>query len=504
MRNLSLLFVAGVTMAVAGCSGSAQTRDVQPPASAESRAARPAEPEGPSPHVRKTEVGGRLTASEQKYAAIEGAKLKAYVEDMAAIARRYRDNGHPQYWGRIIGSEADAETARWVQQKFESLKMTDVHQQPIDLAPQWMAKRWSVAASASGKTLELSTAQPTYNAVGTPAGGMDLEAVYVGLGSDADIALSRDVKGKAVFFYSTDLTSRHVGVADNAIKRLGERGAAAIFVIQGIPGNIRTQFYPVQSPVPTFTLGQRDGLAMRDLIGANAAGPAPRVRLVLEVENVPNLKSSTVWGTLPGTTAETVFIVAHRDGWFEGANDNASGVAVMAVLAEYFAKMTPAQRRRNITFLGTTGHHNNGINSGAYFGEHKELFEKAALIINCEHIGAKDTGHYNIRMSNQPAPSSWYATGPVLGNIVTNALDAFGVATTTESGARPGGEIGRYFQYAPSVQVMSGGYVWHSDAETPDTISTTGIEAVTRAYAKIVADVNATDIKALRSVESTQ
>ena len=454
-------------------------------------------PQAPQP-TRTKEVGGRLAPADQQYAAIDGAKLKGYVEELAAISRRYRDNGHPQYWGRIIGSSADAENAQWMIQKFRALGMTDVREQTIDLTPQWFPQSWSVSVSAGGKTLAIETAQPTYGAVATPAGGMDLEAVYVGLGSEADIALARDVRGKAVFVYSTDLTSRHVGVADEAVRRLGEKGAAVIFITQGIPGNLRTQFYSVQSKIPTFTLGQRDGLAIRDLIGANAAGPAPRVRVRLDVQMVPNLKSATVWGTLPGTTDETVFVVAHRDGWFEGANDNASGVATAIGLAEYFAKMTPAQRRRNITFLGTTGHHNSGPNSGAWFAEHPEVFAKAALIMNCEHIGAVQTGHYSLRNGNAPALSTWHAAGSKVATITMNALDAFGVPTYPQGSARPAGEIGRYFQFAPSVQVMSSGFVWHSDGETPDTISTTGLEAVTRAYAKIIADVNAVDLVQLR------
>jgi Zn-dependent M28 family amino/carboxypeptidase len=61
------------------------------------------------------------------------------------------------------------------------------------------------------------------------------------------------------------------------------------------------------------------------------------------VKTVPNLKTATVWGSLPGSSDETIFVVAHRDGWFEGANDNASGVATMLGLAEYFAKMPRAK-----------------------------------------------------------------------------------------------------------------------------------------------------------------
>ena len=499
MQRIRMVRIAPAAFALlSGCTGSAQG----PQGGGSSQAISAAT--GEAPYVRQTEVGGRLPASDQQYGSIEGSRLKGYVEELAGIARHYRDHGHPQFWGRIIGTEADADTAQWMLQKFRALEMSDVREQVIDLPPQWMPRSWSVAASAGGKTLELPTAQPTYAAVGTPAEGVDLEAVYVGLGSDADLALSRDVRGKAAFFYSTDLTSRHVGVADEAVRRLGERGAAAIFIIQGIPGNLRTQFYPVQSKIPTFTVGQRDGLAMRDLIGAHAKGPAPRVRVRLDTQMAPNLKTATIWGSLPGTTDETMFVVAHRDGWFDAANDNGTGVATLIGIAEYFSKVPASQRRRTITFLGTTGHHNSGANSGLWFSEHPEVFAKAALLINCEHTGAVQTGHFNLRSVNAPAPSTWYASGKRLAGIVMNALDTFGVPTYPESGTRPGGEIGRYFQFAPSVQVMSSGFVWHSDQETLASISTTGLEAVTRAYAKIVAGVDSVDLKELRELQHTQ
>ena len=65
---------------------------------------------------------------------------------------------------------------------------------------------------------------------------------------------------------------------------------------------------------------------MRDLIGSAANEPV-HLKLNLDVKMQPGLKSGTVWGTLKGTTDENVVVVAHRDGWFEGANDNGNGVA---------------------------------------------------------------------------------------------------------------------------------------------------------------------------------
>src|SRR5712675_21907 len=39
----------------------------------------------------------RLLPNEQAYAAIDGAHLLQYVNDLAAVSRRYRDAGHPQF-----------------------------------------------------------------------------------------------------------------------------------------------------------------------------------------------------------------------------------------------------------------------------------------------------------------------------------------------------------------------------------------------------------------------
>jgi Peptidase family M28 len=494
--NTLTIAAAAASIVVAGLS--AQNADGT---RARAAAAGPAEPL----RTRTAEVGWRLAPSEQKYSAIDGPKLKEYVREQTAMSRRYRDNGHPQYWGRIIGTSADTENAEWMMQKLRQIGLTDVHEQYFDLPPQWMPKSWSVSVSGSGKTLSIDTAQPTYQAVGTPVGGLDLEAVYVGMASEADLKLSRDVRGKAVFFYSTDTASRHAPIMDNAIRRIGERGAAAIFVIQGIPGNERTQFYPVNSPVPTFSTGLRDGLAARDLIAdATAAGQAPRVKIALEIDRTPGLKTGTVWATLPGMTDEQVLVVAHRDGWFEGANDNAAGVATMIGIAEYFAAIPKEQRRRTIVFLGTTGHHNSTAESGTWFAAHPEVFEKAALLLNCEHTGGAETGAGNIRLSNQVAAFSWYGTGQRLSDIIVRAMDAFGVPSFPQSSPSPPGEIGRYYRYAPSVEIINGGYVWHSDQETADTISANGLAAVTRTYAKVIADTDSIDLKELRQALGTR
>lgn len=441
----------------------------------------------------------RLLPSEQAYLSIDGKHLKQYVEDLTAISRRYRDRGHPQFWGRITGTEADAENARWLLEQFRKIGLADVHEQSLDLPPQWMPASWAVTASAGGKTVSLESARPTSTSPGTPQGGLDLEAVDVALATEGDLA-GRDLREKAVFFYSPDYTSRQAPISDYAIKRINERGAAAIFVIVGLPGNLRTQFYPVGSTVPTFSLGLQDGNAIRDLIGRSRGGPPARVKINLDVKTVPNLKTATVWGSLPGTSDETIFVVAHRDGWFEGATDNGSGVATMLGLAEYFAKIPKEQRRRTIYFLGTSGHHDNSGMTGHWLAAHKEVFAKTALIINCEHTSAEQLVYRSgvIRRTNTTVPLRWYVGGsPRLEQIAVKAYDTFGVATYAEPEAAAGGEMGPYYRLAPSLQLIEGNLYWHSDHESADVVPPTGLAATTRAYAKIIADVNGLDLKDL-------
>ncbi len=467
---------------------------------APAQSSRPQEPMKPLYNLEDAYLKWRLAPSEQPYASIDGKHLKEYVSDQAAISRRYRDSGH-QFWGRIIGTGADAENARWLMDRFRKIGLSDVHEQSFDLPPQWRPESWNVAAVGAGKNIELSTAQPSFLTPGTPAGGLDVEAVDVGFATDGDLA-GRDLKGKAVFFYSTDFMSRHATVSGGAIKKITDRGAAAIFVTLLIPGNLRFQFYPVGSTAPTFALGMQDGMAVHELIGESRGGPAPHIRLRLEVKMVPDLKTATIWGTLPGTTDENIMIVAHRDGWFEGANDNGTGVATLLGLAEYFAKIPKEQRRRNILFLGTSGHHDNAAMSGRWLMEHKEQFAKTALLINSEHTAANMLVSYNgvIRKSNEATPLMWYVGGsPKLEQIVMKSYDAFGVATYDTPERTPGGEMGRYYQHAASaIQVIDTGLYWHSDHETPEIIPPTELAAVTRAYAKIITDVNALDIKDLQ------
>jgi hypothetical protein len=485
----------------------------------------------PGPPVYKLEdayLNWPVAASERAYTAIDGKHLHGYVSEVAAISRRYRDQGHPQYWGRIEGTSADAESAQWVFDKLKKAGLTDVHTQSFDLPPQWMPQSWEVTAVGGGKTLNLATAQPAARALGTAKNGLDLEATYVGLGNAADF-VGRNVRGKAVFIYSIPEPGVWANSANfnGAVKRAEDGGAAAIFVVICLPGNIRTEFPVLRAPLgsapptaikagqpatfepgttPEFTMGYEDGEAMRELIEQAPAGSPAHLKVRLDVQMVPGLKSSNVWGVLPGATDEKVMIIAHRDGYFEGSGDNASGMATMVGLAEYFAKIPKEKRRRTIQFVGTTGHHSTPIGV-QWMADNKEtVFAKTALLINAEHTALTQQYFFagKMRAANTTNAEHWYFNGSGrLTDIAIKAFNAFGVPTYEGTDRVAMAEISRVYQLVPSFGVINVDTYYHTDHETPETVPWTGLGSITRAFAKIIDDVNKVDIRDLQPPQAS-
>src|SRR5438034_8857908 len=284
---LTLAGIAGL-MSVLGHITGAQTS----PSSAAAPRTTPLA--APSNQLEDALLEWPLPPGEQVYRRIDGKHLHQYVEEQAAISRRYRDQGHPRFWGRIIGTSADAESAEWLANKFKSFGLSDVRIQQLDLGPQWFPERWAVTVTGGGKTITLDSAQPAYRAAALPRGGIDVEAVYGGMGSAADL-VGKDLQGKAVFTYT--MLGAH---NEDALKRGDEKGAVAIFEVDMLPGNMRYQAYPSNTNAPAFTIGSDDGLAVRDLIASLPPGQTARVKATLDVQMVPNLETALVWGTLPG------------------------------------------------------------------------------------------------------------------------------------------------------------------------------------------------------------
>ena len=428
-----------------------------------------------------------LRQEDAQYADIEGERLKAILLEVDAISLADRDAGNV-FWGRNVGTGGHEATQDWVERYFRDNGLEDVRRQPFDLRPQWAPSSWDVSFKVGGETFTLESARPPQGVPPTPSGGLEFELVWVGTGSDADY-LGRDVRGKAVLIQDIPRpgTLRHSLRTEGAVARAYEKGAAAVGIVYGISDNFAV--WQRTGDGPGFNVGYADGMQLRDRLGR---GERVTVRLEMESEMLAGLSASSVWGTLPGTSDEEILVIAHMDGYFQSALDNASGLAVMMGLVEHFSKVPQAQRKRTIRFLGSVGHHG-GPGTSWLHDNRETALSSTVFAINLEHVAVARTKYWGprLRMMNAVSPMRWWLySSPAALDIVLDSCNRFNVGVTADLEPGASGEMGRMARDVPSMQVITSPEIKHTEQDTPEWIPAVGLEQIARAYAKIIDGLN--------------
>ncbi len=142
------------------------------------------------------------------------------------------------------------------------------------------------------------------------------------------------------------------------------------------------------------------------------------------------------------------------------------------------------------------------------------LFAKTALFLNDEHpatvITQSRPRYYpgdELAWADSYMPLQWYAGGPTrpeLRKIAWNAFKEFGVAVEMDPSPQPpASDMTYFYRYAPGVDASEYHSYFHTDWETPEAVPWTGLEAATRAFAKIIDRVNKLPLSALQRPEDT-
>lgn len=411
-----------------------------------------------------------------------------------------------QYWGRIAGTPYDRMAAEWVMAQFKRVGLEQVHMQEFDLPEQWFPTSWDVTVKGSVTTVPIKTAFPLYASVGTKGGEtVSLEPVWVGTGMTADF-MGRDLKGKAAVVYGFPNPGgrENSAITFQAIAHAQEAGAAALIMVLGIPGNVMNEpaggATTPPATMPVFIIGNQDGTAIREMIEKHES---PKIQVRLTVEMKTGLKSASVFGVLPGTGDENVALMAHTDCFFEGAMDNASGMSTIMALAEHYAKVPKAQRKRSMVFFTTSAHHSpSGPNGGTQWvrANMKATLEKTAVLLNAEHTAQVATYLVGGTMyaSNLVSARRWFVGGSdQLKAIVDRVFKQYGMALYSTPETRPGGELGSLSTMAPSFHIIDH-TVYHTDLDTLKAVPAYGLEQSARAFAKVIDEVNKLPLSQLR------
>src|SRR5262249_11859152 len=139
-----------------------------------SAAGQDARPPAPSPSAPAF-LRWPLPETGKAYSTIDGARLWQYVREHGDIAERYRQQGHPQFWGIIAGTSGDADEAQWLLGKYNQIGLADTHIQTVAFFhPQWAPASWEVVATGEGSSTTLTSAQPAYATTATNGKPLDV------------------------------------------------------------------------------------------------------------------------------------------------------------------------------------------------------------------------------------------------------------------------------------------------------------------------------------------
>ncbi|MBL8135574.1 MAG: M28 family peptidase [Acidobacteria bacterium] len=445
----------------------------------------------------------RDAASRELSAEALGVDLTTIV-GFSKASRARREIGSGQLWGRVAGLPSADETVAWTAAQFRAAGIGDVRVQPVaqdERASLWLPLEWRVTvhgAAAFGPgtaDVVLHSAIPVVPS-DLPAGPVTAPLVWVGTGGDA-VLRHLDVRGKIAVQLAVPqghmLFERGSVIAQ--AQALFKAGAVAVLTVLRLPGNEPGRDFS-NCGGPCFNVGGRDGWFLEAVLNDASRRPAvPPVTatLSLRTETRRGLVATNAVAVVPGRrTDEAIVVNAHADAWFDGAGDNADGLAVMLGLARHFAK--PAHRpARTLVFVASAGHHTPGINGPrGFIAANPDLAAKTVLMLNVEHVAQRNfsparTTHadgYRQAIADTgeaPVYAGVSTDTPFLHGLFQDGVTRYGVNFVSAPSTMGSGETGGYMALAAArITVMQAPPLYHTTGETLDVISAPGLERMAR------------------------
>src|SRR5262252_37581 len=441
---------------------------------------------------------------------LDGAELKSMQRRIVDFSLESLAAGD-KVWGRRAATPAFMHTIEWVVNGFKAAGLEGaVVERYLVQGYMWAPQSWRVQVvgdaqfGAGTETVTLQSAFPQPGGATIPGGSLTAPVVYVGRGTDADLA-GRDVAGKVAVLHVRPEPSLFGSAEQGIAAKLAASGAVG--VINAIEGPGNAQYFDARfacGKTPCFIVGGQDAWFLEQVIGkAAAAGMLDRVRVMLALtsDERSNLTSANGVATIRGRSPKRIIVNAHADGYFQGGDDNASGLAVLVGLARYFAKQP--QPTHTLMFVASGGHHGPGNGPTALIAAHPELKDETALVINLEHVAYLDVVRGKTRATNNTGmvwetsvTESAKAVGvtnesPYLIDLWSRAPRCFGVATYQAAGPGVSGDLGGYRALdAPMTQMIQSGTFYHSSGDVYEQVPAEGLERAARFHAYFIEQVD--------------
>jgi hypothetical protein len=335
----------------------------------------------------------------------------------------------PKYAGRLTGHEGYTAAAKWAAAKFEQWGLKPLNQKEGYLqtypSPHTIveeAKMVLIHAKDNKKT-ELLPEKDFLPLLFSDSGDESAEMVFAGWGISApelgyDDYEGLDVRGKYVLCFRGTPDRREPGFQKHdhhrfRMNRAKEKGALGLFYIYPSPlanpnGDWIEGFTPaIISEGVADKIFEEKGIKSRDLKRKMQASKKPssfslksRMSFRVRSKHVSDSPGYNVVGYVEGSDAglkkECLVIGGHFDHCgehmgmlFPGANDNASGSAVVMEIAEAFSKLEKTPKRSVVFVL--FGGEEMGLQGSTYFADHlPSQFDRVDGMFNFDMVGEGD------------------------------------------------------------------------------------------------------------------
>jgi hypothetical protein len=435
----------------------------------------------------------------------------------------------PLFRGRQTGTDQDKESATLVADRFSTLRLhrtfAPFPQEATNPLPRLEWKQASpvrVTAISDHPILQIGSSQGRaplqvgqefLPILDSPSVATEAPVVFVGYGlvdptQNFNEYAGLDVRNKIVLFLRGK-PDRYAGPFSHADKeRIARRlGAAAYFTAtgpilspyekrRGVTGR-PSAFYSTLLPedqLPGAWIstelaeailqdGTKGRVRLRDLQDELNRSDRPQSRS-LDLTARLEWESRTTTGTLYNIASmirgyapnseEAVLIGAHRDHFgrqagllFAGADDNASGTAVLLEVARVMAS-SPVAPKRSVLFLSFSGEEQGLLGSKLYVSQPIVPLSKTVAMINVDHAGIGN-GRLTVGVTGLEKETA-QSIGQLAG--LDDTLDFFGFF--------PGGDHVPFKEAGvPTVTVVSGGVHphFHQPTDTADTINPSILKA---------------------------
>ena len=452
--------------------------------------------------------------------ALNDVSADRMLKDIAALSG-------VDFVGRQTGSPQDLTSAAFVADRFAQLRM---HRTPAP-PPQHHTnplpfREWKQTAPVTFRTIEdhpqllvetpaspspLTPGRDFLPILDSPSADLAASIVFVGHGVSEHDYEGIDVRGKIVLFLRGKPEKYNGPAAHSDKERLAKRkGAAGYLTATGpilTPYEQRrgvtpspSAFYSTVDPVSQLP-GAWVSTDVADAI-VRAGSGGNKTLLALQAETQRNGASAAfdtgvtarmAWtspireGTLcnvasiirgyAAATDDALVIGAHRDHFgrqagllFAGADDNASGTAVLLEVARVMAQ-APAAPKRSIVFVSFSGEEQGLLGSRLYVSQPIVPLSKTVTMINVDHAGVGN-GRLTVGVTGMEQSAAMEA-GLMAG--LADRLDLFGFF--------PGGDHVPFKEAGvPTVTVVSGGVHphFHQSTDTVETLNPEILQSIAR------------------------